>query len=252
MAARGLILLLSRRWGWVGLGALVLVIGGGIFFTAQPTQPVEIDGTIAHYREYTTNGSYDHNELILNQSSTSYTLDKNQFQPTLPDQFYGDGKVSIWVDQGTTTIVAIKLYDNQDQNPIMYTSDAYDHPSDAVTSSHAAGGVIGGIGAILLLVGLAWPLLPFGRKKAPVRQPAPVAAGPAPSAYGQPGAYGQQPGYAPPSPMPGAYGQQPGQQPGYGASGQPPAQPGWGQPPSPYGQPDAGSSQGNWGEPPLR
>ncbi len=285
MATRGLILLLSKRWGWVGLGALVLVIGGFIFITAHPTQPVEIDGTLAqNYYTVTNKGAYDHTEIHLNGDSRTFNVDEHKFHPTLTDSsFVANGTVNLWVNSGTTYVVAITLRDEQDADAVKYTTDAYDHPNDAVTSAYTAGGVIGGIGAILLLVGLAWPLLPFGRKKAAGRQPAPVAAGQAPSAYGQPGAYGQQPGYAPPSPMPGAYEQQPGQQPGYGSQpaygqqpgydapgqpasgagwgqpGQPPAQPGWGQqPPSPYGQPDAGSSQGgqwgqgNWGEPPRR
>jgi hypothetical protein len=240
------IFLLSKPWGWLGIGAVVLGIGGLVFAQAHVTQPVEIDGTFAHYREYTNNGSYDHNEIILNEdSSHSYTLNKNDFHPALPSEVYKDGKVSIWVDQGTTNVVAIRLYDQQDQNPTMYTTDVYDHPDHSLQNGHLGGEITAGVGGLLMLVGVAWFFIP-GRRK----QPAPVAAGRAPSAYDRLGAPGAQPtSYTPQGGAPGTYGQQP----GYAPPNQPTPGGSWGQPPAPYGQPDAGSGQGgqgNWGGPP--
>ena len=84
--------------------------------------PVEIDGVERSYVEVTKNGNYDHNELKLVGNTTTYTLNKGAFHPTLPDSVWKNGKMQIWVDQDSTAIIAITLYDEQDQNPIKYTT----------------------------------------------------------------------------------------------------------------------------------
>src|SRR5215470_12044834 len=116
-AVIGLIGLLRFKWTWLILGVIGLGIGGVLFLTAHPAAPEEIDGTITSYKEYTNNGSYDRNELQIAGDSNTYTLDKTTFHPTMPDEVYRDGKVNIWVDHGSTTVIAIQLYDENNENP---------------------------------------------------------------------------------------------------------------------------------------
>lgn len=264
VAIRLAIYMLSKRWGWLAVGAIVLVIGVFVFARAHVTQPVKIDGTISDYKEYTgSDGAYHRNELQLSGDSHAYVIIKTDFHPTLPDRFPGDRSVTIWVDQGTTSVVAVALYDDN-LNPTKYTTDAYDHPERSLQNDHLGGEITAGIGGLLLLFGLAWPILPWGRKKV-APQPVAAAAGVRQSAYDQSpygpagapvqnpyaqGAYGQNP-YG----QPASAGQNPYEQqaPGYGQ--QPGA--GWGQPPSPYRQPGPHSGgqagpQGGWGGPPQR
>lgn len=247
-------LALRRRWGWIIAGAIVIIIGGAFFLSAHVLKPVEIDGSISDYKEFTdaSTGAYHRNELTLSGSSTTYTLYKNKFHPALPEQVFDQGTVNIWVDEGNTEVIAITLYDKNDQNPVKYTTDDYDHPENALGSGRLAGGLIFGGGAIIFAIALAWPLFPWGRKKAvvaPVAQPAMVPGYPPYPGYPQqPGYPPQQPGFPPQQGYP--------QQPGFPPQGYP-QQPGY--PPAGYGvpnqQPPAQGGQGgpgSWGNPPQQ
>lgn len=263
------IFLLAKRWGWLGVGVLLVIIGAVVFSTGHTIKPVEVDGTFVNANDAivdTSNGgTYDHSEIKLNETNTVYTFNKDDLHPTWPGSFIGGGKVSLWVDSGTTNVVAIQTYDENDQNPTKYTTDLYDHPEHGVSNEHDAGIGFGIFALPFLAIGLAWPIFPWGKKK---QQPVPVVAGYNSALAGQMGypqqpGFPQQPGYPqyPAQPagysqqpqypaQPGAYPQQPGaypQQPAYPQLPQQPQQPqypGQPQPPAaPYGQqPDQGPS----------
>ena len=144
------------KWTYLVAGILFLAVGTGTYATAHPTQPVEIDGTESSYVEVTKNNSYDHNELQVTGDNTTYTLDKGVFHPTLPDQVWKGGKMRIWIDQGSTTIVAIMLYDEQDTNPIKYTTTHYDNPHSGLTDAQGGGLALGAIGLAGIGVFALW------------------------------------------------------------------------------------------------
>ena len=148
----GLIGLLRFKWTYLVVGAGLIVLGLVGYVSAHPAAPVRIDGTITSYVEYTRNGTYDRNELQIAGDSNTYTLDKTTFHPTLPDALYKDGKVSIWIDQGSTTVIAITLYDANDANPTRYTTPHFDNPTSErsdVQQSSIVAMVIGGIGVLV-------------------------------------------------------------------------------------------------------
>ncbi len=147
-----MITLVRLRWAWLILGVILIGVGVAVFATAHAAAPVEIDGTISSYKEYTQSGAYDHNELQLAGDSNTYTLDKTAFHPAMPEEVYKDGKVSIWVDSGSTDVLAITLYDENDLNPIKYTTDQYNKPGSERSDGQSFGLIAGGVGAVLVLV----------------------------------------------------------------------------------------------------
>jgi hypothetical protein len=169
-------MLVTRRLGWIVLSLPILAISAVMVVGSHRIQPVQIDGTISSYKEFTNSGTYERNELQIAGDSRTFTLDKHQFHPTLPDEVFRDGSVSVWVDQGNTQVLAIMLYDENDQNPTKYTTDTYNDPDTALRNSYVTGGVVGAVGLLVLAVGLAWPLFPWGRKK--TAQSVPTHAGP--------------------------------------------------------------------------
>jgi hypothetical protein len=162
-----LLRLLRFKWTYLVVGVVLLLLGIVAYAGARPAHPVEIDGVESSYVEVTKNGNYDRNELKLVGNSTTYTLDKNSFHPTLPDSVWKNGKMQIWVDQNSTAIIAITLYDQQDQNPIKYTTSHYDNPSTATTDAQGGGIVFGVLGAILIGIWGLWFAL--SRRRATVQ-----------------------------------------------------------------------------------
>jgi hypothetical protein len=153
--------LLHIRWTYLIIGAIVIAAGVGVYATDHPATPVEVDGTIAGYTEYTQNGVYDRNQLKLANDSNTYTLDKTTFHPALPDSVYKDGKVSIWVENGTTTVIAMTLYDENDGNPVKYTTDQYTNPSPV----HLGGQTLAIMVGVVAVLGL-WLMLVLARRPA--------------------------------------------------------------------------------------
>jgi hypothetical protein len=150
----------ALRWGWLGLGAIALALGVLLGVTAHAVHPVEFGGTISDYAMVTSGeGAYDHNELRLGGDLHRYVVNGPAFHPPLPAKLYLDGRVNIWVDQGTTSVIAMLLFDQHDQNPTLYATDAYDHPEQPAQNSRLVGGVVGGGALALLLLGLLWPRL---------------------------------------------------------------------------------------------
>ena len=172
----GVLGLLRFKWTYLIAGVLLLGLGLIAYATAHPGQPVEIDGTISDYVEHTSNGAYSDNTLQLTADSTTYTLDKNTFHPNLPDQLYKDGMTQIWIDQGTTTIIAITLYDQNDANPIKYTTPHYDNPQSELSDTQGTGIGAAVIGVALIAIFGAWFVM--GRRRgtllATAAVPAPV------------------------------------------------------------------------------
>jgi len=148
--------LLRIKWTYLVAGIILGGIGLLTYLGAHPSKPVEIDGTEASYSEFSKGSSYDHNELKLQGDDHVYTLDKTTFQPALPDEVFKGGKMQIWIDEGTTTVIAITLYDESDQNPTKYTTDVYDHPANETSTTQNAGILIGVVGAILIAIFSLW------------------------------------------------------------------------------------------------
>jgi hypothetical protein len=161
----GLVGLLRFKWTYLVVGLIIGGIGVFTYFSAHPSKPVEVAGTEASYVEVTKNNSYDRNELTLAGDSNTYTLDKTTFHPALPDKVYKGGMMQIWIDQGTTNIIAITLYDANDQNPTKYTTDVYDKPSSETSNSQSAGLGLGAVGAVLVAIFALWFVL-GGRRRA--------------------------------------------------------------------------------------
>ncbi|HEV7128648.1 MAG TPA: hypothetical protein VGN32_14555 [Ktedonobacterales bacterium] len=151
-----------RQWGWVGLcllGAVGLMVGGWFLINAHATVPVRIDGRVADYERITSGPAYLRNDLRLSDDGHTYTLDAGQFHPGLPDQLYQNGKTTLWVDRGTSTIVAITLYDQNDANPVTATTPAFDHPDLATQTNQQNSFLVSGVSLVLLLAALGWALL---------------------------------------------------------------------------------------------
>jgi hypothetical protein len=164
----------------VGVGALLIALGGFLIVTAHPATTVEIDGSIADYTEILIGGSYARNELRLADDNHTYTLDAPQFHPPLPERFLREGKVQIWVTQGTTTVVAVTLYDQLGLNPTNYATDVYDHPVRTMVEAEMGGAAASVVGLAMIVV--AFVLLRKGRL--PRRKPAPPKPEPMPVAMG--------------------------------------------------------------------
>jgi hypothetical protein len=158
--------LILRRWGWFILTALLAAVAALLLAGAHPLYAVQVDGTIADYQEITSADSYDHNELKLTGDERTFRLNKTLFHPALPDEVLREGRVSLWVDDGNTFVVAITLYGEHDATPIQHTTELYDNPDSNRQGSYIVAGLFGGFSALCLLVALAWPLFPWGRKRA--------------------------------------------------------------------------------------
>lgn len=172
----------------VGVGALMIALGGFLIVTAHAATSIEIEGSIADYREILIGGSYARNELRLADDNHTYTFDAPQFHPPLPERFLQYGKVQIWVTQGTTTVVAVTLYDQLGLNPTTYTTDVYDNPVRTMVEAQVGGAATSAVGLAMIVV--AFILLRRGRL--PRRKPAPPKPEPVPVAMGAPvGAAGE-------------------------------------------------------------
>lgn len=153
---------MAGRWGWVVLcvfGAFGLMAGGWFFIQAHPTVPIQTQGRIADYERITSGTAYVRNDLRLNGDGHTYVVDATQFHPALPAQLYLNGRAILWIDQGTTNVVAITLYDQNDANPVKSTTPAFDHPDLAMQGNQQAALLISGAGIALLLGALGWAFL---------------------------------------------------------------------------------------------
>jgi len=226
MAAKLLILAFTKRWTYLVIGAVLLIIGIVSYARGHVYHPTEVSGTVSKVTDVEDNSSYTHSEIVIDGDNNTYTFNRNDFTPTVPTTYLQDAHM--WVeDPGSTTIIALQYYDDQtpDTSATTYTTDLYNHPEHGVTNAHNTGIGFGIFSLPFFAFGLLWPIFPWGKKK----KPAAVVAG-----YHAP--VGIQTGF-PPQPQPGF----------------PPQQPGFPQAPQPgYPQPQGGYPPQQLGYPPQQ
>jgi hypothetical protein len=140
--------LLQRPWTYFILGAALVLVSAFVFFTAHPAQPVKIDSHVADYQVETKNGKYYANHLKLTGDSTDYVFDGTEFSPSLPDSLQADAPIRVWVDRGTTKVLAIELGGQT------YSRQAYRDPSFELEDNQHGAEAIAAAGAVLIGVGL--------------------------------------------------------------------------------------------------
>jgi hypothetical protein len=155
----------------LALGVGLLALGAGVYSSAHVAHPVEIDGEIANYKEVVIEGGYARNELSLAGDTHVYVLDRRQFHPDLPQRFYQDARIRIWIDQGTTQVIAVTLYDLLGVNAVTYTTDAYDDPTSPVTQAELQGVIAGGAGVAILVIVPLWLMAGRRRRRGTWQQP---------------------------------------------------------------------------------
>lgn len=247
---RLIILLFTRRWGLIIIGALVLI--GGLIYGAnshnvayQSVSP----GSVAHFLSGDSGTGY----LQMSGSPKLYVLNESDFIPAINGtNTFGDGdNISfVYRTDGTTdidqtstigthlagpayTVVELTVFSSNGQQ-VFKTSNYSQNPDGFYQNNWLVGGAIAFVGLIILALAF---ILPSVLKKK--QQPAYNAATMGMGLQGQPNPYQQpnsppyqqpfqppiQPPYQQPYQDPARYGQYPPQQPGQ-------------YPPSPYGQPD--------------
>lgn len=214
-------LAISTRWGRYVIAAILLVVAVGIGISGLGAGDIQTKtGTLSDLQKLVDDqGNYLYSELKMDGDSATYRIKRTDFTPALDsDKFFRGGTIDMWYTTSLLNppqIIAIQLRDENDQNAVMYVTDAYTHPDNVRNGNLVLAGVV-----LLLAVaaGLAGAFMPIPGQRAR------AALAPA-TAYAprQP-----QPGM-PPQPMQGGYGMPPGPQ------GGPPTQGGYGPPPGPYG-----------------
>ncbi len=243
------ILLLTRRWGLLIIGAALLI--GGLIYGASSHQVAYQNvgqGTVAHFLAGDSTGY-----LKMDGSETLYVINENDFTPTIngTDAFANGDTISfVYRTDGTTnidetstigthlsgpayTIVELTVYANGSQK-VYNTSDYSQHPSGFYQNNWLGGGAIAFIGFIIFDLAFVLPLILKKKKVQPAYSPV---------AMGVPG-QGQPNPYQQPYQNPGQYNQydQYGQ---YNQNNAYPPQPGQYAPgsynqPYGYGQPQPG------------
>lgn len=189
------------------LGVVLILAGAGIYASAHAVTPVRVDGRVADYKEILINGSYARNELTLADDPHTYVLDQRQFNPALPQRFYQNVRVTIWVDSGSTTVIAITLYDVMGLNPVTHTTGAYDNPAASVVATRAEGMASAGFGLAIMVLVPGWVFVSGRRRKraraaGQVAAETPVAALTVPRAIPTPAPLAAPTGSAVPAPAP--------------------------------------------------
>jgi hypothetical protein len=214
-------LLIFTRWGRYVIAAILLVVAVGIGISGLGAGDIQTKtGTLNDLRKLVDDqGNYLYSELKMDGDSATYRIKRTDFAPALDsDKFFRGGTIDIWYTTSLLNppqIIAIQLRDENDQNAVMYVTDAYTHPDNVRNGNFVLAGIV-----LLLAVaaGLAGAFMPIPGQRARAALAPAMARTPR-----QP-----QPGM-PPQPMPGGYGPPP------GAQGMPPMQGGYGPPPGPYG-----------------
>jgi hypothetical protein len=137
------------RWPWTYFvaGAALIAVGAFVFFTAHPAKPVRIDSHVADYLVETRNGNYYANHLKLTGNATDYVFDGTEFQPSLPDKLEADAPITVWVNRGTTQVLAIELAGQT------YAKHAYRDPNFAVEDNQHGAEAIAAAGVVLVAIG---------------------------------------------------------------------------------------------------
>ncbi len=139
--------LLQRPWTYFIAGAALIAAGAFVFVTAHPAHPVKIDSKVADYQLETKNGKYYANHLKLAGDSTDYVFDATEFQPSLPDTLEADAPITVWVDRGTTNVLAIELGGQT------YSKHAYRDPNFALEDNQHGAEALAVGGVVLIAIG---------------------------------------------------------------------------------------------------
>jgi hypothetical protein len=158
--------LLKLPWTYFVAGAALIAVGGFVFFTAHPAQPVKIDSHVADYQLETKNGKYFANHLKLAGDSTDYIFDGTEFSPSVPDKLEADAPISISVDRGTTNVLAIELAGQT------YSKHAYRDPNFQLEDNQHGAEALAVAGVVLIGIGF---LVRWLTKRRPHPAPPPQA-----------------------------------------------------------------------------
>ncbi len=252
------ILLLTRRWGLIVVGA-VLVLAGLIVGanSHQVTYQTVNKGTIIHYLY--GGGSDDNDAYIELQDGSLYFLNESDFTPTLNSDSIKSQVASIVYDSANTKsidvsssntsthlsgtgdqVVQLVSFDDGGQNPTTFTTSEYhQNPSGFYQNDWGWGGVLLVLGLLIGGAALLVPMLMPGLA-AKAKQGSPgFSMSPPANAYQQP--LNEQPG-----PYPSANPSYP-----YPGAAQYPPQGGYPPHPAQYGQPSQGPvAPTQYGQPP--
>ena len=142
--------LLQRRWPYYVLGVALIATGAFVFITAHAAHPVRHDSRVADYQLETKNGKYFANHLKLAGDSTDYVFDAELFEPRPPDQLEADAPITVWLDEGSTRVLAIQL---PSSGPQLYTTQGYRDPNFELEDNRHGAEAIAGGGILLLAIG---------------------------------------------------------------------------------------------------
>ena len=160
--------LLQRPWTYVIAGAALIAVGAFVFITAHPAQPVKIDSQVADYQLETKDGKYYANHLKLTGDSTDYVFDATDFQPSPPDTLKADAPITVWLDRGTTHVLAIELEGK------IYSTHAYRDPNFELGDNRHGAEALAVAG--LVLVGIGFVVRLLAERRRPPASPDPEAA----------------------------------------------------------------------------
>jgi hypothetical protein len=132
-------------------GALLLIIGGLIYFAAQLTPCVEIEGQVDGVATKTTADGQNENAIVVDTNFGNNTYGLGLFGDNQP-VINQEDNVTAWIDNYSLDIVAIT------DNGKTYTTDEYTRAINGTKGGSIAGETIAGVGALCILAALVWPL----------------------------------------------------------------------------------------------
>jgi serine/threonine protein kinase len=104
--------------------ALVPAVLGGIFLAVGL---VTLSRIVYVPMEAGTLASVDEAGIHLLHDKNAYPIDQSQFHPPLTlDPQLTDRKVEVYTDPASGSVIGLGLYDQNDANPVYYSTDAYD------------------------------------------------------------------------------------------------------------------------------
>ena len=139
--------------GLFAMAAGAVLLGSGLFFfiTAHPADPTPVVGTVSSYREgnFCARCWWDPEvEITLTGRSQTYYLAERDFPPESL-QFSAGMTVTLWVDRGTSKILALSEAGQQ------FASKSYTDPNHQLVQDRLEAGVIMVGGVLCLLSGIA-------------------------------------------------------------------------------------------------
>ena len=174
---RGVPGLLQRPLAYFIAGAALIATGAFVFITAHPAHPVKTDSHVADYQLETKDGKYYANHLKLTGDSSDYVFDATEFKPAPPDTLTADEPITVWLDQGTKTVLAFDLAGQT------YSKQAYRDPNFELEDNRHGAEALAVAGVVLVGIGFLVRLLI--RRGAKPNVPAPATEGAATEGRGR-------------------------------------------------------------------